>query len=278
MLPTFLLCGAQKAGTTAVYSALCQHPDICMSRPKETEFFNWRYDRGTGWFSKHFDHYSGEKAIGEASTRTMPTPDAPGRIYSISPNIRLIFILRDPVKRAYSAYWFYLTNGIICSTEKFSNFIRNEGHPLRQEIIEYGHYDHHLKRFNKIFPLEQLLVLFYEDLMHDISSQLQNILRFIDIDATKIDKINIQKKNVTSYPVSKSLYSWMRSIWKPISQKLELLSPSLVEATGKYSKKILMHNSRPQLSVKDELYLRTIYKKTVTNLEKEHGYDLTHWK
>ena len=64
VLPTFLITGAERAGTTALFQFLRQHPNVCFSRPKETWFFNRRYDRGIDWFASHFEHYEGETAVG----------------------------------------------------------------------------------------------------------------------------------------------------------------------------------------------------------------------
>ena len=54
-LPTFLICGAPKAGTTALYEYVRQHPDVFMSIPKETGFFHKNYHKGEDWFRSHFN-------------------------------------------------------------------------------------------------------------------------------------------------------------------------------------------------------------------------------
>ena len=106
ILPNFLVIGAQKAGTTALTKFLRQHPDVCFSRPKETWFFDKRYDRGLEWFASHFEHYNGEQAIGEGTARLLQCEAAPERIANDLGNPRLICILRDPVDRAFSQYHF----------------------------------------------------------------------------------------------------------------------------------------------------------------------------
>ena len=69
-LPTFLICGAPKTGTTALYEYVRQHPDVLMSIPKETGFFHKNYHKGEDWFRSHFNDWEGEEAIGEASVMT----------------------------------------------------------------------------------------------------------------------------------------------------------------------------------------------------------------
>ena len=78
VLPTFFLCGAPKAGTTWLYEYCTEHPDVCMSRPKETGFFFEDYGKGIDWFSNEcFHHYDGKPAVGEASAGNMMHREVP---------------------------------------------------------------------------------------------------------------------------------------------------------------------------------------------------------
>lgn len=277
-LPSFLLCGAQKSGTTALYDALAHHPDVCMSRPKETEFFNWRYHRGWKWFATHFDHYNGEHVIGEASTRTMATPLAPERINERLPDIQLVFLLRNPIERAYSAFWYYLAQGILCPGDDFSQFIRTEGHPLRQEIVHYGRYDEHLDRFLTQFERSQMLILFHEDLVSNPDAPLQALSSFLDVDSSSITDRSMVKKNVTRYPSSSGLYTWVKSVWRPMRSVLGEWSPSLVDSIQRAGKTALLQTNRPPLSDSDRGYLQTLYAPTFEALQKRHELDLSRWE
>lgn len=278
VLPSFLICGAQKAGTTALYSALRRHPDVCMSRPKETEFFSWRYRRGWEWFGTHFDHYDRETAIGEASTRTMPTPEAPARIAERMPGARLIFLLRDPVERAHSAFWYYITRGILCPGESFEDFIRNEGHPLRQEIIHYGFYDRHLSRFFQYFDDSQCLLLRYENLRADPRATMQCVCRFIGVDLFDGDAKLCRETNVTKYPTSQPLYALGRRLWKPVQRAANDLVPSLVDRVRSMGKRWFLRSDRPALSDSARQYLRKTYAPTMSNLEQTFNLDLAPWR
>jgi hypothetical protein len=277
-LPSFLLCGAQKAGTTALYDVLADHPEVCMSRPKETEFFNWRYRRGWKWFSTHFDHYNGERVVGEASTRTMAAPLAPKRINERLPDVMLVFLLRNPIERAYSAYWYYVAQGILCPTDDFSSFIRTEGHPLRQEIIHYGRYDEHLDRFLALFERSQMLILFHEDLVSVPTRQLQKLFSFLDIDPDTAPDQAMDRKNVTRYPSSSGLYAWAKSVWKPVRSILNDWTPSLVDSLQRTGKAALFQTDRPPLADSDRAYLQTLYSSTFEALQTRHDLDLFRWK
>lgn len=276
-LPSFLVCGAQKSGTTALYDALVEHPDVCMSRPKETEFFNWNYRRGWDWFATHFSHYDGEAAVGEASTRTMATPLAPTRIQERLPDVKLIFVLRNPISRAYSAFWYYVAQGILCANDDFSRFIRAEGHPLRQEIIFYGRYDEHLDRFLKRFDRSQMLILFHSNLLAEPASQIRTLFSFIGVSATADASTLLRRKNVTRYPASSGAYAWAKSVWRPMRATLTSWAPSLVDTLQQTAKGILLQSSRPPLADADRDYLMDLYMPTIQALKERYNLDVPDW-
>ncbi len=109
MQVNFLIAGAQKSGTTALHRFLSEHPRICMASRKEVHFFdknkNFKisspdYDT----YHKNFPNPSDDQIVGEATPRYICWPSAPQRIKEYNPDMKLIFILRDPVERAYSQF------------------------------------------------------------------------------------------------------------------------------------------------------------------------------
>ncbi len=108
-LPNFLCVGAQKAGTTTLYEILKQHPDIFLPQNiKETKFFVYdeKYEKGVQWYQKEFfSEWNGQKAIGEVDPAMMFEEKSAQRIFdTLGNNVKLIFIFRNPVARAYSHY------------------------------------------------------------------------------------------------------------------------------------------------------------------------------
>ncbi|EPZ44556.1 hypothetical protein N007_10785 [Alicyclobacillus acidoterrestris ATCC 49025] len=121
LLPNFLVIGAAKAGTTALYRYLSQHPEVFMPSIKEPNYFalanrevrfqgpgDDRTNRSSitrfADYQALFDEADGYQAVGEASPMYLYTADAANRIHDLIPNVKLIVILRDPVERAHSAY------------------------------------------------------------------------------------------------------------------------------------------------------------------------------
>ena len=121
-MPNFLLIGAGKSGTTAIYRYLQAHPQIYMSALKEPQFFaiagqpisdfpdlrGYEQEVVTDLqsYEQLFARFAGEVAIGEASTWYLYNPQALDRIQQSLPNVKLIAILRHPVERAYSHFLF----------------------------------------------------------------------------------------------------------------------------------------------------------------------------
>jgi Sulfotransferase domain len=121
MLPSFLVIGAQRAGTTTLFANACGHPDVEPPRaegpsvywPKELHFFDENYWRGTSWYRAFFPYaasslgprlHGRRRACGEATPYYLFHPAVPDRVAETLPDIHLIALLRNPVERTYSHY------------------------------------------------------------------------------------------------------------------------------------------------------------------------------
>ena len=102
--PHFLIIGTQKGGTSSLYSALCQHPQVLKAARKEVHFFDQHYGRGHDWYLKQFPHCHAGFITGEASPFYMAHPLAAQRIVEHCPETKLIVLLRNPADRAISHY------------------------------------------------------------------------------------------------------------------------------------------------------------------------------
>jgi len=171
-VPTFLVIGAQKAGTTWFYEMVRQHPEVSVSVPKEINFFYRAelYDRGLSWYLKQFENNPGAVAKGEfapnylwtqVNSAEMPEVElvrnVPAAVRSLLPDVSLIVCLRDPVDRAISAWYHHIRAGRFSPRQRLRDCLNSYG------ITTIGHYDVHLSNWLNYFPREKLLVLFYEE-------------------------------------------------------------------------------------------------------------------
>ena len=209
LLPNLIIGGAPKAGTSSLYHYLKAHPSICMSIPKEPYFFTANYSKGLTWYHSVFQEYQNQKIIGEASTKylTQAVTTAP-RIKKHLPNVKLIFILRNPVGRFMSDYWYAVKLGQIKHSQKRLKDLITGKNDMpsfwNQEMSFYnwfkkrGKYEEQLPLFYDRFPDHQIKVVFFEDLKLNQNAILQSIYRFLEIDQYESPATTIHNK--TTYP------------------------------------------------------------------------------
>ena len=112
-LPTYIIAGAMRCGTTALNSYLREHPDIAVSSSKEVHFFDANWDKGIEWYRGQFPGSDDAIAVGEATPNYMFRPRALDRLKATLPDVKLVLMLRNPADRAYSHYWHDRTRGKI---------------------------------------------------------------------------------------------------------------------------------------------------------------------
>jgi len=183
MLPNFLVIGAQKAGTTALHQYLRAHPETLVSRPKELKFFlvegNW--GRGVDWYDQQFVVPPGRPeptAVGESSpdyTRFPRFAGVPERIAAVVPDVRLVYLVRDPVERIRSAYQHALANGV--ERRPIDVAVRNE-----TSYLDDSRYAAQLDRYLACFDPAQLLVLDSGALRTDRTATLTRVASHLGID------------------------------------------------------------------------------------------------
>ena len=179
MAVDFIGIGAQKAGTSWVYTCWYEHPEVC-APVKELHFFSRpRYRQGMEWYERHFVSCRPEQKRGEFSTSYLASLEAPARIKECYPDVRLIAILRNPVDRAYSQYRNAIKAGEIEPSESFSHYVATE-----QSCLAQGRYYAQISRYLSAFPREQVLILIYEDSYHDPATFMSRIYQHLGVDAT----------------------------------------------------------------------------------------------
>ncbi|MFX0132201.1 MAG: sulfotransferase domain-containing protein, partial [Candidatus Hodarchaeota archaeon] len=217
--PNFIIAGTARSGTTTLYSYLKQHPEICMSSIKEPEFFSRYYNKGIEWYLRfffklnkqsskkiflyallpRFKRCRNEKFVGEATTRYFHYPKAVERIYKFNPHFKLIFILRNPITRAFSNYVREIqTKGI---RERFEKIIKTN-HIRRKEYLNPGRYFTHLSRFLKYFSKKQIHIIIFEKFLSNPNKILKNVLSFLGANNTFNFNHNIIKSNPSVMPIS----------------------------------------------------------------------------
>lgn len=213
-LPNFIICGTQKGGTSALYYFLKKHPEIYLPPKKEVHYFDLNYQKGLKWYEKHFKGASSKyKAIGEASPSYMYLEEVPERIHEVLPDVKLTFILRNPVDRAYSHYWHEVKLGY--EWLSFEEAIKVEQERLAKgniinrihySYLDRGEYIEQIKRFRKYFSKDQILVLITEELKSNPEIIMRQIFEFLQINPDfKSESWYNRKLNIGRKPRIKAL-------------------------------------------------------------------------
>lgn len=208
MLPNFLIVGAQKAGTSALWSYLDAHPQVYLSPEKELRFFNRHYDLGLDWYRRHFEGRVGEPLVGEATPNYLYCEEVAGRIAESLPGVKLIFLFREPVSRAYSNYWHNVWLGrehlsFEEALEREDERIRlNERYPTpywawTYAYLDKGRYARQLRPYLENFDRSQLLFLLFEDLVKRPEATLERVYAFLGIESRPLPELGEDEKNAT---------------------------------------------------------------------------------
>ncbi|MBL7923952.1 MAG: sulfotransferase [Bacteroidia bacterium] len=211
MKPSFFIVGAPKAGTTALHAYLEKHPQVCMSRDKEPNFFSWQeieaqqlyYKKENARTEEHYlalFHPSAQtKICGEASVSYLFYEKVPERIKKYNPDARIIMALRNPVHRAFSHYQMDYSLGLV--HEDFETIFRNgREHPKTgayfQQYFLLSDYAPQVERYLRCFPKEQIHVLLQDDLVKHPEATLKKLCDFLGIDRALASPV-LEQHNVT---------------------------------------------------------------------------------
>ncbi|MCV6637968.1 sulfotransferase domain-containing protein [Candidatus Albibeggiatoa sp. nov. NOAA] len=228
----FLICGAQKAGTSALAKSLKEHPDIYMSEQKELHFFD-----NDGYFQtnqpnyenyhQHFVNAQSHQLWGEATPAYMYWQTSPQRMHQYNPHLKLIVILRNPIERAYSHWNMQQHNK--AHTFSFREALQHELSLKAQGVTEHkkfscmsrGFYSQQLQRIQQYFPKQQLLALKYDTFKNDPQQTLNLVSQFLQIELVDIKQVNEVYALPYSSQISTEDKAYLQSIFTQEIRNLE---------------------------------------------------------
>ncbi len=177
-LPTFLVIGAPRSGTTSLWRALGAHPDVFVAPAKELRFFAEPLTpESVDGYRAHFAGWQGERAIGEASPVYLYFEDRLQRMHELLPDARLVVVLREPVARAYSDYWQRRGDG---REERSFADVMAEGGAI---YLHRSRYLRPLRQVCEVYPRAALHVELFEDLQREPEAVLARVYTHVGVDA-----------------------------------------------------------------------------------------------
>ena len=241
--PSFMIIGAQKAGTTGLFAMLSKHRQLKHPQEKELHFFDGA-KIPYGDFNAYHSHFPlpfslrGGKVTYEATPSYLYMPECARRIHDYAPTMKLIAILREPVSRAYSAWNMYSTFGesdnpyyrSVHDPRSFETAIEEEleqiasGEPGRGKgYLARGFYAEQLERYYDHFPTEQLLVLDHAALRDEPQRILTEVCDFIGIDADVELPVMQANKSTYNSRMTNEIVERLRPVFKAKNERLYAL-------------------------------------------------------
>lgn len=183
-LPSFFIGGAPKCGTTSLANALGQHPRVFIPAQKELSFFHCdSYHRGLDTYARFFDQARSGQIAGEATPDYLASEVAALRINECLPQSRHVFVIRAPVDRALSHYWFRWNSGR--ETRTLERVIGDElSSPQALQagyMLRYGLYSEQIARYRRLFGHDRVQVLLFEELTARPDAALREVCGFLGI-------------------------------------------------------------------------------------------------
>lgn len=246
--PNFLIIGAAKCGTTTLHEMLKDHPEIFLSEKKDFKYFdnNANYKKGEEWYADFFKGFSGEKVIGEANSEYLFSAMAAQRIKKdLGEDVKLIAIIRDPSKRAYSEYLHQIRYD---NTDKSFEFYLDSDHSdlskkdqvIYDRLFGRSMYSSHLIHFYKHFDKKNLKVVILEKLVNNPTSEIKEVYDFLDVDR------NFEKQLIKANEGYVPKYQWLNNL---------ILQPNFFRGIAK--KLVPSFKTRKKI----RLYLKSLNKK-----------------
>jgi hypothetical protein len=287
---SFIGIGAEKAGTTWLARCLSEHPEIFVPKEKELFFFNefdphyfkipnLKYERGIGWYERKFERAK-EPIKGEFSPTYLYGEAAARRIKKHFPDAKLIVVLRDPVRRAFSQYVFDKSLGVIADVS-FERALR--GHAA---YLEKGDYAKYLEIYYSHFRRNQILVLFNEDLRERPEWVVRKLYRFVGARDIGFRPSCLYK---TVYAASQARYPMVnaflvrvqvllaRSRFQIILRMIERLGLRDLAVYIK-ERNVRPLEAYPVMARETERRLRRYFRPRIRRLESLLGVDLGRWR
>jgi hypothetical protein len=288
MKANLFIVGACKAGTSFLHNYLGNQDEVCPSKPKEPYFFELEKDKRdeVKYMNKYFSHRKNESFLLDGRHRNMFFKWIPELIYNYNKESKIIFILRDPVDRAFSHWWMWYSRGVIKSN--FSRVIRDEKSRLKnmklskltpedyssyintkvpdsriahadfKTILESGLYYEQIQEFKKYFKEENILILDFEILKNDshLNVKLESFL-----------KIKFENKESAPKKINKAKEFKKINL---VSSYISLLVPKKLKSYIKNK-----FYNKPKIKKRDEVLLKKFYQENNIKLMNDLGLSFT---
>jgi hypothetical protein len=253
--PSFLIIGTQKGGTTSLHEYLIQHPKLIAPVKKELHFFDTK-NTITNYLNNFPKEYFTNSISFESTPRYMYYPDAGKKIFNFNPKMKFIVLLRNPVKRAFSAWNMYSQMKSDFHLQKFFKDSERNNHLekihsllyendfpsfkqwvdietgkdfdeelIEPSIIRRGYYKEQIDYYLKYFPKKQFLFIETESLKNETLTILNSVSDFLGIKPFNNLALDLKRRHERSYAgsLSPEMYEFLSNHFQQKNRGLEEL-------------------------------------------------------
>ena len=284
-----MIIGAQKAGTTSLKNYLVCHPHVEAHLQNEiTCFINEHEYRNNHYDIKglYFNHCKRNSVLVAKSVGVMYSKLALERVYAHNPSIKIALILRDPVDRAYSAFWYARRKGWE-PLEKFEDALHAASDRFGDNWIGRGNCDYlnrgaysiHVANIYKIFPRENIKIFKFEDLRRDAQNVCDDLWCELGVDRALVKLPATSKRhNISAMPRYPELTKLLNNFVIPTSLAAKFPRNLLREIKRKINNFNEKPFTPPPMEIETEKFLRDYYKKFNAELEHLTEIEVSSWK
>jgi len=210
----FIIVGAMKAGTNSLALQLNSNPQVCIPL-KEAHYFDneENFSKGVEWYESFFKECSINNVIGEKTPTYSYSEKVPRRIYDYNSNVKLVWIFRNPVDRAYSNYW----HAVKLGSEKYSfeKAVKLESKRIREDIfkgyLKRSIYIEQVERYLKFFDISNMHFLLLEEFVKNPTENMRKLFEFLNVPFNNFQYID-EIRNITVIPRIPRLLRRIREI------------------------------------------------------------------
>lgn len=228
-----IIGGTTKSATTSIFFYLKEHPQVCTANMKEVCFFldqdypirsKYRFEDGLEKYAEFYSHSADSKLRVEATPDYLYSFGTSDKIFKSLPNVKMVFLLRDPISRLISWYKFAKQNHHIGSNISFDDYVKMQASDIKKSqhtmALEQGRYSVYLKPFFDIFGKEKVHVAFLEELSNNPQQVMFNICTFAGIDVEFYKNFKFEIYNRTMKMRSPSMHRMYKILRKNIKKRV----------------------------------------------------------
>lgn len=287
-LPNLFVPGAQKSGTSTLYDYLASHPAIYMSPNKEPNYLT-RTDKSVADYELMFGEARGVRYRGEASTGYMTSRQAVAMMERLIPDPRFVFVLRNPIDRAWSHYW-WISGRYGREPRPFREaFLHDASAPAPDPMPENrgyfhgGHYDRWIRMYARVFGMDRVFVTTFDRLIAEPLATVNQVCDFLDLDPLpRLEPRQANRTEMARFPAVMRYYSHAargggKLVRHVLPQRTQVRLIRLNYAGQRRLGQLLAAGSPPRIDQESREWIKNFYSHSVIALRDFTGLRIAEW-